>query len=44
MINSDDVIKGNIEKHNPNCLQVPGHPYRILRAGGSGSEKTIFFV
>ena len=42
MINFDDVIKGNIEKHNPNCLEGPGHPYRILRAGGSGSEKTIF--
>ena len=28
MINLDDVLKENIEKHNPNWSQIPGHPYR----------------
>lgn len=26
-------------EHNPNCPQIPDHPYRILIFGGSGSEK-----
>ena len=26
--------------HNPNWLQTPDHPYRILITGGSGSGKT----
>ena len=37
MINFHDVIK---EEHNPNWLEIPDHPYRILIIGGSGSEKT----
>ena len=26
--------------HNPNCLYILDHPYRILIVGGSGSGKT----
>ena len=39
LINSD-ISKENIKEHNPNCLQIPDHPYRILIIGGSGSGKT----
>ena len=40
MINFDDVTKENIKKHNPNWLQVPDRPYRILIIGRSESGKT----
>ena len=40
MINFDDVIKENIKERDPNWLQIPDHPYRILITGGSGSGKT----
>ena len=40
MINFDDVAKENIKKHNPNCSQIPDHPYRILIIRGSESGKT----
>ena len=40
MINFDDVVKENIEDNNPNRSQIPDHPYRMLRIGGSGSGKT----
>ena len=40
MINFDDVTKENIKEHNLNWPEIPGHPYRILIAGVSGSEKT----
>ena len=43
MINFDDVIKENIKEHNPDWLQIPDHPYRILRIGGSGSGKKIHY-
>ena len=39
MINSDDVTKENIKEDNPNWLQIPDHPQRILIIGGSESEK-----
>ena len=39
MINFDDVIKEETKGHNPNWLQILGHPYRILITGGSGSGK-----
>ena len=39
MINFDDVTKENINEHNPNWLQIPGNPYRILITGGFGSGK-----
>ena len=40
MINFDDVVKENIKEHNPNWPQIPDHPYRIFKAGCSGSGKT----
>ena len=40
MINFDDVTKENIKEHNPNWLQIPDHPYRILIIGDSRSGKT----
>ena len=39
LINSD-ISKEDIKEHNPNWLQIPDHPYRILIIGGSGSGKT----
>ena len=39
VINFDDDVKENIKEHNPNLPQMPDHPYRILRTGGSGSGK-----
>ena len=40
IINLDAVIKENIKIYNPNWVQIPDHPYRILIIGGSGSGKT----
>ena len=40
MSNFDDVIKEKTEENNPNWLEIPDHPYRILIIGGSGSGKT----
>ena len=40
MINFDDVIKENIQEHNPNWPEIPNYSYRILIVGGSRSEKT----
>ena len=40
----DDVAKENINKHDLNQPQLPGHPYRILIIGGSGSGKTNALV
>ena len=40
VINYDDVIKENINKHSPNWPQIPDHPYRILIVGDSESGKT----
>ena len=39
MINFDDYVNENKIKHNENWLYIPGHPYRILIIGGSGSGK-----
>ena len=33
------IEKKYITKFNPNWLQIPDHPYRILIIGGSGSGK-----
>ena len=41
MINFDDATKENIKEHNPNCQQIPDHPYRIVIIGGSG---LLFFL
>ena len=40
MINFGDVIKEETKEHNPNWLEIPDHPYRILIIGGSRSGKT----
>ena len=40
MINFDEVTKEKIREHNINWPQIPGHPYRMLIIGGSGSRKT----
>ena len=42
MIKFDDITKENTKKHNPNWLQIPDHPYRILIIENSGSVKTNF--
>ena len=39
-INFDVVAKESIKEHNPNCPQIPGHPYRILIIRGSESGET----
>ena len=40
MINLDNITKENKKKHNEKWPYIPGHPYRILIIGGSGSGKT----
>ena len=40
MINFDDATKENIKEHNPNQLQIPVHPQRILIIGGFGFGKS----
>ena len=41
LINFNDFTKKKKKKkNNPNWLQNPGRPYRILIIGGSGSRKT----
>ena len=40
MINLDNIVNNNNEKHNENWPYIPDHPYRILIIGGSGSGKT----
>ena len=40
MFNFDYITKEDIKEHNPNWLEIPDHPYRILIAGGSGPGKT----
>ena len=44
MINFEDVTKKPIKEHNPNALQIPDHPYRILiiRRPGSGKTNWLF--
>ena len=40
MINFDEYVNENKTEHNKNWPYIPGHPYRILMIGGSGSVKT----
>ena len=40
MINLDNIVKDNNEKHNEKWPYILDHPYRILAIGGSGSGKT----
>ena len=35
MINVDHVMGENIEEHNPNWLQIPDYPYKIVGSSGS---------
>ena len=44
MINLENITKENKKKHNEKWLYIPGHPYRILIIGGSGSGKTNAFI
>ena len=40
MINLDNIVNNNNQKHNEKWPNIPDHPYRILIIGGSGSGKT----
>ena len=40
MINLDNIVNNNNEKHNEKLPCIPDHPYRILIIGGSRSGKT----
>ena len=40
MINLDNIVNNNNEKHNEKWPYIPDHPYRILIIGGSRSGKT----
>ena len=40
MINLDSISNENNEQHNEKWSYIPGHPYRIIIIGGSGSGKT----
>ena len=40
MINIDNIVNNNNEKHKEKWLYIPDHPYRILIIGGSGTRKT----
>ena len=40
MFKLDYITKGDVNEHNPKWPEIPDHPYRILRIGGSGSGKT----
>ena len=40
MFKLDYITKGDVNEHKPKWPEIPDHPYRILRIGGSGSGKT----
>ena len=40
MFKFDDITKERITAHNPIWPEIPDHPYRILKLGGSVSGKT----
>ena len=40
MINIDNIVNNNNEKHNEKWPYIPDHPYRLFIIGGSGSGKT----
>ena len=44
MINFDNYVNENKNKHNKNWPYIPDHPYRILIIGGSGSGKNKFII
>ena len=39
MINLDNIVNNNNEKHNENWPYIPDYSYRILIIGASGSGK-----
>ena len=39
-IKLNNIISGYNEEHNPNWIQIPDHPYRVLIMEDSGSGKT----
>ena len=43
MFNFDYITKEDTEEHNPNWLQIPDHPYRILIIGGALSGKKMHY-
>ena len=40
LINFDDATKEDIKEPNPNWLEIPDYPCRIVIVGGSGSGRT----
>ena len=45
MINLDNIVNNDNEKHNETWYYIPDHPYRILIIGSSGSGKqTHYFI
>ena len=44
MINFADYVIENKTKHDPKWSYIPDHPYKVLKVGGSGSEKTNAFL
>ena len=40
MINLNNITNENNEEHNEKWPYIPGHSYKILIIGGSGSGKT----
>ena len=40
MINLDIITNEKNKEHNEKWPYIPGHPYRIMIIGGSGSGKT----
>ena len=40
MNNLDSITNANNKEHNEKWPYIPGHPYRILIIGNSGSGKT----
>ena len=44
MFNLDHITNEHNEEHNLKWPYIPGHPYRMLIIGGSGSGKTNAFL
>ena len=40
MFNFDYITNEDVQEYNPNWLQIPNHPYKILIVAGSGFGKT----
>ena len=37
MFGFDYITKEDKKEHNPNCREIPNHPFRILKVEVSGS-------